>query len=640
MWRPAKRTVLLTVSALVVIAVGAWFGIRALTGERSATAAADPATQAPAFTSTDGSSSIDVPAGAMTPGTSVDFIPAPAETPGLNATLRGATAAGIPVDLQVTNGSLAPGRSTVTLTYNPALIPAGLTADQVGLAVFDRQLDSWVPILSAKADPIRHTVSGVAPHFSLFSAVVLNPAKALVNVAGKAIHTVIDSTVTFAKWAAQLLTELTRTLVKDLFGIAPDLACKPAATDVTVTTKSLLNRLTACAQTGTDRDTTVQLRNGYAFPLRLDTLPAGLTLRLGDVWNNGDDLVNLVRNAYWALQNRAVLGGAALGTVTATTELKKTATTTMDIDSDAVGFDMALAFLMVIAPEQATLKPAIKSAAEAAIKGTVTKGEAGKPSAWVGQAFSLIDCVVKQAHTTPPTELFTATGVRATADVVHACLSDLLKQLNLHGALVELLGTVKVIPETAESILYPLAGTLAEQVGGIKQQKPQAAIQRRSGGTVRFDGIGDLSLATTAADLHARGYTDHGNLYETTNPACVSYQKPGQPLTYSVDPNGRVLAIRAGASGTKLSTEIGSIHAGSTLAQLRTAFRGHQIHEYLDLDFGQGTNGVVVDGPRGAIAFSLDEATPAEYASGQATITYIDGVGVPGHAPTAMEIGC
>ncbi|MEU4253214.1 hypothetical protein AB0F15_38040 [Amycolatopsis sp. NPDC026612] len=107
MRRPAKRTVLLTVSALVVIAVGASFGIRALTSDGSATATAEPAAQGPTFISTDAASSIDVPAGAMTPGTTVDFIPAPAETPGLNATLRGATAAGTPVDLQITDGSLA-----------------------------------------------------------------------------------------------------------------------------------------------------------------------------------------------------------------------------------------------------------------------------------------------------------------------------------------------------------------------------------------------------------------------------------------------------------------------------------------------------------------------------------------------------
>ncbi|MCU1685173.1 MAG: hypothetical protein JWQ81_5912 [Amycolatopsis sp.] len=248
MGRPAKRTMLLSVSALVVVAVGAWFGIRALARDDSPATAVEPSAQGPAFTSPDGASWIDIPPGAMTPGTTVGFLPAPAETPGLNATLRGATAAGTPVDLQVTNGSLTPGRSTVTLTYDPALVPAGLTADQVGLAVFDRELDSWIPILGAKANPARHTVSGIAPHFSLFSPVVLNQAKALVNVAGKAIHTIIDSSVSFAKWAAQLLTELTHTLVNDLFGIAPDLACKPAATEFTVTTKSLLNRLR------TDRD--------------------------------------------------------------------------------------------------------------------------------------------------------------------------------------------------------------------------------------------------------------------------------------------------------------------------------------------------------------------------------------------------
>ena len=41
---------------------------------------------------------------------------------------------------------------------------------------------------------------------------------------------------------------------------------------------------------------------------------------------------------------------------------------------------------------------------------------------------------------------------------------------------------------------------------------------------------------------------------------------------------------------------------------------------YFNLDFGQGANGVVVNGPGGSIAFGLDDAPNADYTSGRAAI--------------------
>lgn len=57
-----------------------------------------------------------------------------------------------------------------------------------------------------------------------------------------------------------------------------------------------------------------------------------------------------------------------------------------------------------------------------------------------------------------------------------------------------------------------------------------------------------------------------------------------------------------------LHTQIGNIRVGSSLSALRTAFTGRQIEEHFNYDFGQGSNGVVVNGPGGAIAFSLADA--------------------------------
>jgi hypothetical protein len=638
MSRAKRSTIILAVTALVVVGgAGGWLIYQSV---NEANPASGTARQEPTFRSSDGTTRIRVPPDAMSPNTTVTFTPIADQTPGLNATLRGARAAGTPVDIHVTTGSLEPNRSTVTLTYDPAFIPVGLTAKQVGLAVFDPNLDSWIPLLDAKADPTTHTVSAIAPHFSWFSTIVLDPAKAVVNIAGKAIHTVIDAGTTIARWTGDLLKELTHALVNDLLGIAPDLACEPASPDVTVSTASTLDRLSGCAQSGPDQDTTIRLRNGYAFPMRLDKLPSGMSLRRTDIWNDGEDVVNLVRNAFWSTQGRMVLSGASVGTVTAAPDFRDSATLTMDLDSDAVAFDMALAFLMVIAPEQTAVKPAVKAAAESALKGTVTKGEPMNPSAWVREAFGALDCIIKEAHTEAPADVYSSKGIRAAADVVYQCLSDVLKQLNLKGALVDLLGVVKVLPETVETVLYGLGGAMAEQLGELTQHKPTATVERHDN-TIRFDGIGAMTLSMTAADLHARGYIDEGNTYESTDPTCVSYRKDGQPLAFSVEPaTGRVLAIRNESGNERLSTKIGGLHIGATLAQLRTAYTGYTIHEYLDLDFGQGSNGVIVDGPGGSIAFSLADGSPADYDTGQATITFLNGVGLPGHAPTNMELGC
>lgn len=67
---------------------------------------------------------------------------------------------------------------------------------------------------------------------------------------------------------------------------------------------------------------------------------------------------------------------------------------------------------------------------------------------------------------------------------------------------------------------------------------------------------------------------------------------------------------------------------GSTLADLRTAFAGYRIEEHFKADFGQGTNGVIINDQDGAIAFSVADAPAVDYASGRVEISYINCVGV------------
>ena len=179
---------------------------------------------------------------------------------------------------------------------------------------------------------------------------------------------------------------------------------------------------------------------------------------------------------------------------------------------------------------------------------------------------------------------------------------------------------------------------VSDEVTAVNARLPRPDPQR----TVRFDGIGDLSLTMDAADLEAAGFSNQGNLYEGMDAACVGYAKPGSPLTASVESaTGRVLAINNYA-GDDLSTQVGRIHVGSTLAQVRAAFArpGYRVVEKLALDFGQGTNGVVVEGPGGAIGLGLDNASAGAYRAGTATVSYVAGVGTPGNAPTLVEDGC
>lgn len=474
-----RYALIILVVAIFAAGVGAWLAYEHLAAGRSPAEQAAVATGAPpTFKSQDDAVQLHVPDGAMTPGTQVDFAPlGPDVTNDFNRVARGVVAASTPIDIQVTRGFLSPEKTSVTLHYSPALFPAGSADQQVGMAVFDDTLQSWIPLMDAKVDPAAHTVTATGPHFSRFIAMVLDKAKAAVDLGGKVIQTVIDVHTTVSIWLLQLASKVTELFVKDLFGIPPKLACRPTTNAVVAKPTSLANFLGACTQTGSGKDVTVRLRNGFAFPLRTAELPAGTTQRDSDIRNNGEDLVNLVRNFYWAGRHKAVLAGTSIGSVTATTDLTRSATVKMDIDGDAIAFDMVLAVLTIVAPEVGVTKSAVKAGAASLAKGTgaIVKGE--KAASWLETVQNALDCVIHAKHV-DTSKAFTKEGISAQADVAYGCLNSAMDALHLKSALADLIGQVKVIPEVIETVLYPIAGDLANQLGLYTQGPPSVLLTR------------------------------------------------------------------------------------------------------------------------------------------------------------------
>jgi hypothetical protein len=398
--------------------------------------------------SPDGRVTLEVPWGAESQGTHVDF----RSDPGATATLTGArgfSPLGAPVGITV-HGYLQPGRVRVTFAYDPAALPRGVTPANLGLATFDPGLDGWVAILRASVDSNRHTISAIAPHFSLFSAIFLDPAKQVITFAGRAIRTVIDGTVTVVKWTTEFFKTLVKTVL-DLTGAAPQMVCSPVSDDLTAAATSLGDRLTACAQATATADT-LRIRNGFAFPLLSSPLMSGVALGFDDIFGNGIDIANLLRSAFWSIQHKAIVPGANLGSVTVTAAMNGSATVDLDLDAIAVAEDIIVAFVLLYAPEESILKAGLQDMVKRLLTiGTLDAAKASTPAALILHLFDALNCAVTSSHSGLDAQPFTRDWLGQLAGIAQDCLNALLYGLHLQSALADLLGQVKVIPEVLQT---------------------------------------------------------------------------------------------------------------------------------------------------------------------------------------------
>jgi hypothetical protein len=60
---------------------------------------------------------------------------------------------------------------TITFSYNPTKIPAGVNEQDLVLAFYDKATGQWVTLSDIVVDPVKHTISGKTGHFTTFSVI-------------------------------------------------------------------------------------------------------------------------------------------------------------------------------------------------------------------------------------------------------------------------------------------------------------------------------------------------------------------------------------------------------------------------------------------------------------------------------------
>ncbi|WP_110004053.1 hypothetical protein [Geodermatophilus normandii] len=593
----------------------------------SAAVSQDVAPDQPLELTIDGVAQLTAPAGAFTGPTRVTLTPQPA-TAAATADVPGTTVAGPGVDvtfdgpapvqplrLVLTDVSDQPSADAIPVvlhqrhdgTWETEL---GEFTPDGGIAVEATEFSSrWTAWLSAPADWVRNALSAVAD--SLVDAVGGRTDPPACADDGPA-------------WAAQASTTTT---VHD---------CLITNTDPDS------GRVRAELQLAPNRRyyVGVHVPEGVEYTW-VQEQPAALRAALGRMFGFDPD--------------RQVYIGP--GTMTTSGAVQPAADTTLTFTAAVDGTSAALSFTVAVLGLAADVPrvfggQAVDPRGGLLAAAMVTLACADKiPARWSdpNQTYEFFRCVLGAAlsNLEDTDKAFSAAvqqfGDRAYAQEAEDALSTRATVLRVFGTAVKVVSLGAAVRDIWLNVVEAFTQMTDERAGQVRldlrgrSASPTGAADPH---VVRSTGIGELNVNMTVDDLESLGYVDQGNLYEDVDASCVRYAKPDGPLSAAVDTaTDRVVAVHA-TEGSH--TEVGGIAAGSTLAQVRSAFAGdgYRITELLDSDFGQGSNGVVVTGHGGAIGLGLTYATADEYAAGTATVDWVAGVGDVGNAPTRAETGC
>jgi hypothetical protein len=307
---------------------------------------------------------LTVPGGAESPGTKVAIghTTVPPRPP--TAGVPNAVPVMAPVAITVRSGRLAPDRVRVTLKL-PDGRPAGVYRNAF-IAVYEPRVREFVPLLDSRADPRAHTVTALAPHFSVYNAFV----DAARTVSGKVINW---SDLATMPWLP-LIPSLDKTVqgiqqqaIDDLFGFSPALKCSPPSGTVKVVVHDVTRGqlLEACAQDYGDGSGRIHIEigNHYGFPI-LYRPPSGFTVGLRDFDFSHGTLFDFIRHLIWMNFNDSEAPGAGNAQMTMQPGTRLPVTVDGNMDWAAVGVDMTYYLATLVLPELADMTPELKTALE------------------------------------------------------------------------------------------------------------------------------------------------------------------------------------------------------------------------------------------------------------------------------------
>jgi len=363
--------------------------------------------------SADGTVGVVVPIGAAPKPTHVTFTPtqdatAPAPLSALSAVVR--PAVNISFDKRVSSAEVA-------FAFNQAAVPADAaqpgqpmpTIHNAGIEVFNEDIGAWIP-LPTIVDEARNQIRAVAPHFSLFRAVVSKVGSFAVKVRDKLVEVTLDAAKSLWDTFYELTVGTLKVIFRDLTATFDEskYRCEPLDGSYRIDFHSDvigplgLGKFAACMIAGRDGDRML-IKNGTAVPFSFTANgAAGVKPTLQD--NADADVVAMAQSFAGTLLGRAL----APGLDTAGFLVGDDAPSTFEVDGSvswvAVAIDLTIALVTVFLPESRAATVSYRTVLAAAMKKMpvkLAKDTAAAATSGSGPAREAVEETIEETHASP-----------------------------------------------------------------------------------------------------------------------------------------------------------------------------------------------------------------------------------------------
>jgi len=153
-------------------------------------------TQPVTFTSSDGLVSLDIPSGSVgltatgTPLQQISILPVTSPP----APPSGGDLISLAYDFEPSGATFNPA-IYMQFTFNPAIIPTGVSENNLVVAFYNTSNGEWVTVPAA-VDPVSHTITAQVSHFTIYCVMYLPATMSTSTMTTTSILTTISTTMT------------------------------------------------------------------------------------------------------------------------------------------------------------------------------------------------------------------------------------------------------------------------------------------------------------------------------------------------------------------------------------------------------------------------------------------------------------